>query len=55
MPDTAAMPLVLSEGDSAQYDASIQAALADSSLVVPQASEWVNWQVKKGEIGRAHV
>ncbi|EIT71431.1 MULTISPECIES: OapA family protein [Hydrocarboniphaga] len=49
MPDTAAMPLVLSEGDSAQYDASIQAALADSSLVVPQASEWVNWQVKKGD------
>lgn len=49
VPDTASMPLVLADGEAAQYDATIQSALADSSVAVPQASEWINVSVKKGD------
>lgn len=48
-PDTAAAPIVISDGESAQYDAAIQSALADNSLAVPQASEWTKVTVGKGD------
>jgi murein DD-endopeptidase MepM/ murein hydrolase activator NlpD len=50
VPDTSALPLVIGNNaeEAAQYDASIQSALADS-LAVPQASEWTTWKVKSGD------
>lgn len=48
VPDSANAPMVLDADNAAQYDESIQSALADS-IAVPQASEWITVSVKSGE------
>ncbi|MDB5972662.1 MAG: peptidase [Hydrocarboniphaga sp.] len=48
VPDSATAPMVLDADNAAQYDESIQSALADS-IAVPQASEWITVSVKSGE------